>query len=112
MQSPRLRRLFAVAIGALTCAAMLGATSAVGASGRSYLNGTKPSWTTKAPKAGNVSALQQVSAKVWLAPRNAAQLTALASAVSDPSSAQYGHFISQAEYAAQFAPTASQVSAV
>src|SRR6188508_2307542 len=112
MQLPRLGRLLALAIGVLTCAAMLGATSAVGASGRSYLDGTKPSWTAKAPKAGNVSALQQVSAKVWLAPRNAAQLTALAKAVSDPNSSQYGQFISQAQYAAQYAPSASQVAAV
>ena len=112
MESPRLGRLLALAIGVLTCAAMLGATSAVGASGRSYLDGTKPSWTAKAPKAGNVSALQQVSAKVWLAPRNAAQLTALAKAVSNPNSAQFGQFISQAQYAAQYAPSASQVAAV
>ncbi len=112
MESPRLRRLFALAIGVLTCAAMLGASSAVGASGRSNLNGTKPSWTAKAPKAGNVSALQQVSAKVWLTPRNADQLAALAKAVSDPNSAQYGQFISESQYVAQFAPTASQVSAV
>jgi subtilase family serine protease len=112
MQSPRLRRLLALAIGALTCAALLGAGSAVGASGRSPLGGTKPSWTAKAPKAGNVSDLQQVGAKVWLAPRNAAQLAALAKAVSDPSSSQYGQFLTEAQYAAQFAPTASQVAAV
>jgi subtilase family serine protease len=112
MESPRLGRLLALAIGVLTCAAMLGATSAVGASGRSYLDATKPSWTAKAPKAGNVSALQRVGAKVWLAPRNAVQLTALAKAVSDPNSAQFGQFISEAQYAAQYAPTASQVAAV
>jgi subtilase family serine protease len=112
MKSPRPGRLLALAAGVLACAAMIGATSAVGASGRSSLSGTKPSWTAKAPKAGNVSAAQQVSAKVWLAPRNAAQLKALAQAVSDPNSAQYGQFISSADYAAQFAPTAAQVDAV
>src|SRR5919205_1827180 len=112
MQSPRLGRLLALAIIALTCAAVLGAGAATGANGRSDLKGTKPSWTAKAPKAGNVSALQQVGAKVWLAPRNAAQLAALAKAVSDPNSSQYGQFISEAQYAAQFAPTASQVAAV
>ena len=91
---------------------MFGAGSAVGASGRSTLNGTKPSWTAKAPKAGNVSATQQIVAKVWLAPRNAAQLASLAQSVSDPNSSQYGQFISESQYAAQFAPSASQVSAV
>jgi len=91
---------------------MFGAGSAVGASGRSTLNGSKPSWTAKAPKAGNVSATQQIGAKVWLAPRNAAQLASLAKAVSDPNSSQYGQFLSESQYAAQFAPTAAQVSAV
>ena len=112
MQLPRLGRLLALAIGVLTCAALLGATSAIGASGRSYLDGTKPSWTAKAPKAGNVSAVQQVGAKVWLAPRNAAQLTSLAKSVSNPNSTQYGQFISHAQYVAQYAPSASQVAAV
>ena len=110
MKSPRLGRLLALAVGVLTCAAMFGVTSAIGAGGRTYLNGTKPVWTAKAPKAGNVAGAQSVSAKVWLAPRNAAQLATLARAVSDPASSQYGQFISRAAYAAQFAPTAAQVA--
>lgn len=55
---------------------------------------------------------QLVHARVWLTPRNAAQLDALAQAVSDPSNAQYGQFISADQYAAQFAPTADQVGQV
>ena len=49
---------------------------------------------------------------MWLAPRDAAQLDALATAVSDPSSAQYGQFLSADQVRAQFAPTADQVTQV
>jgi subtilase family serine protease len=49
---------------------------------------------------------------VWLATRNAASLAALAAAVSDPSSSQYGHFLTDDEYVAQFAPTSAQVASV
>ncbi|MGG5257393.1 S53 family peptidase [Phycicoccus avicenniae] len=50
--------------------------------------------------------------KVWLAPRDAAGLRALAASVSDPASAQYGRFLDTAQYAARFAPSAATVSAV
>ena len=118
MKSLRLRGLAALAVSALACAAVLTATASGGsqssnaASGRFVLQGTKPSWTAAAPQTATVAASKQTSAKVWLAPRNAAQLDALAQAVSDPASSQYGRFISAAQYDAQFAPTAAQVSAV
>ena len=53
-----------------------------------------------------------IRAKVWLAPRNADALDALATAVSDPSSPQFGQFLSEPQYRAQFAPTADQVAQV
>jgi subtilase family serine protease len=90
-----------------------GGTTASGAdNGRHQLVGTKPAWTAAVKKAGNVAASTRLSAKVWLAPRNAAQLTALATAVSDPASAQYRRFLTHAQYVAQYAPTSAQVSAV
>jgi subtilase family serine protease len=76
------------------------------------LDGTKPAWTAGAAQKGSVARSQQESAKVWLAPRNAAQLTTLAKAVSDPASSLHRRFLSHDEYVAQFAPTASQVAAV
>ena len=81
-------------------------------SNRHVLPGTKPSWTTAAPQTAAVPAGRLVHARVWLTPRNAAQLDALAQAVSDPSSAQYGQFISADQYDAQYAPTSDQVSEV
>ena len=79
---------------------------------RHVLPDGKPSWISAVPQTGAVSAGQRVSAKVWLSPRNAAQLDAFAQAVSDPSSALYGRFITSAQYDQQFAPTAGAVAAV
>src|SRR5262249_22710337 len=69
-------------------------------------------WTAAAPQSGAVASSQKIAARVWLAPNNAAQLATLAKAVSDPSSAQYGQYLTTAQYDQQFAPTAAQVAAV
>lgn len=79
---------------------------------RHVLPDTKPSWTAAVQQTGTLSAGQPVTAKIWLSPRNAASLDTLAQAVSDPSSALYGKFLTSAQYAAQFAPSAAQVTAV
>jgi subtilase family serine protease len=73
------------------------------------MQGTRPSWTAVVPQTAVVPSADLVGAKVWLAPRNAAQLDALAQAVSDPASSQFGQFISDSQFQAQFAPTAAQV---
>lgn len=90
----------------------LAASTAAANRDRHVVPGGKPGWTAAATQTAAVPSSQQVSAKVWLAPRNQNQLTALAQAVSDPSSPQYGQFITPAQYAAQFAPTADQVASV
>jgi subtilase family serine protease len=106
-----LRRL-AVAVGGTGVVVALAASTAIAGHDRHVLPGGKPDWTAAAPQTAVVPASQQVSAKVWLAPRNAAQLTALAQSVSDPTSSQYQQFITPDQYTAQFAPTAAQVAAV
>jgi subtilase family serine protease len=106
--------LLIAAAGAVSVAALAAAAQAAGPNGpgRHVLPGTRPSWTAQVPQAAVVPSAQLVHAKVWLAPRNAAQLDALAQAVSDPSSSQFGQFISDDLYQAQFAPTAAQVAQV
>ena len=108
----RLARAACMAVG--VAAVFAAAASVAGAApGRHALRGGQPpAWTKRAPQLGAVSANKGVGAKVWLAPRNAAQLAALAQAVSDPSSAQYGQFLTEPQYVAQFAPTDDQVAAV
>jgi subtilase family serine protease len=107
----------AVAASGSVCFAMLAAASVAGAGsnapGRHVLPGTKPAWTAAVAATADVSASPAaIRAKVWLAPRDAAQLDALATAVSDPDDPQSGQFISEPEYRARFAPTAAQVAQV
>jgi subtilase family serine protease len=118
MPSLRLRRVVVALGGAATIAALVvtaGASARTngpfGAS-RHVVPGSKPSWTAVAPEAAAVPSGRLVHARVWLTPRNATQLDALAQAVSDPSSAQYGQFITADQYDAQYAPTAAQVGQV
>ena len=80
--------------------------------GRHILAGAKSSWASAVPKIANLGASQRLSAQVWLAPRNGAQLTALAAAVSDPSNALYTHYLTSRQYQTMFAPTPAQVAAV
>jgi subtilase family serine protease len=79
---------------------------------RHTLPGTKPAWAAAATKTSPVSARQTLSAKVWLASRDAAGLAALAQAVGNPSSSQYRQYLSHDEYMSRFAPTSAQVSAL
>lgn len=61
---------------------------------------------------GSAAAGRSIDVSVYLPTRNQAAADALVRAVSDPASAQYGHYLSPAQYAARFAPTAAQVSRV
>src|ERR1035437_6082793 len=87
MRSVRHRKM-GVAVAGLLCMAALAATAVSPAlaagQGRHVLAGAKPAWVGAVKKTADVPSGQKVSAKVWLAPRNAAQLDALARAVSDP----------------------------
>jgi subtilase family serine protease len=71
-----------------------------------------PSWATPAADAGAVPSSAELTATVYLAGRDAAGLTAYATAVSDPNSASYGKFLSPAAYKARFGSTPQQVAAV
>ncbi|MFH0175440.1 protease pro-enzyme activation domain-containing protein [Streptomyces cacaoi] len=79
---------------------------------RDTLAGTKPAWaTTKADK-GSTSDSAQVSARVYLAGRDATGLAAYAKAVSDPASPVYGKYLSAQQSQARFGATEAQVAAV
>ncbi len=54
-------------------------------------------------------AAQPITIDFALKPRNAGQIPALLQAISDPKSQMYGHYLTQAEYRAKFAPTQAQV---
>ena len=59
-----------------------------------------------------MAATQRLHIVVGLNPRNKAQLDALVAQIGKPGSAQFGHTITPAQFAATYAPTAAQVNAV
>ncbi|MCK1821031.1 S53 family peptidase [Streptomyces sp. XM83C] len=79
---------------------------------RDALAGTKPAWATAKADKGAAPDSAQVSARVYLAGRDAAGLAAYARAVSDPSSASYGRYLTPAQAQARFGATPAQVAAV
>jgi subtilase family serine protease len=110
-------RRFALPAVALLCVAVIGVTAAEAANGpaktsRQQLAGSQPAWTAAASQTGTVADSAQLHARVWLAPRNQAQLQALAQAVSIPGGSQYRQYLTSKQYDAQFAPTSRQVQAV
>ncbi|MGN6524387.1 MAG: protease pro-enzyme activation domain-containing protein [Actinomycetes bacterium] len=96
---------------ALPMAASVMPASAAGNS-KATVHGNAPAWATSSNLVGHASATQQLSIRVGLAPRDAAGAEAFAQAVSNPASSSYGHYLTPAQYAATYGPTASQTQAV
>jgi subtilase family serine protease len=112
MNAVRLR-IAAAIIGMFAVGVIVVGTAGAGNSpSRTTLLGSRPAWVPHVARTAIVPSSQHVDARVWLAPNNSAQLTSLAQAVSDPSSAQYRQYLTPAQYDAQFAPTSDQVAAV
>ncbi|WP_326760964.1 S53 family peptidase [Streptomyces phaeochromogenes] len=80
--------------------------------GRDTLQGTKPLWATAQADKGATADASRVSARVYLAGRDAAGLSAYAKAVSDPSSASYGKYLTAGQADARFGATKAQVAEV
>ncbi len=79
---------------------------------RQILQGTKPLWATAKADQGATADGKQVSARVYLAGRDAAGLAAYAKAVSDPQSASYGQYLSAKQAQERYGATQDQVDAV
>lgn len=71
-----------------------------------------PAWTAQAPVVGDVPADQTQHLTVALTLRDEAGAEALAAAVADPADAQYGKYVSSADWRARFAPSDDTVSQV
>ncbi|MEU6095347.1 S53 family peptidase [Streptomyces sp. NPDC047079] len=118
MRSNRAKARAGVSLAAtlplLTGALALGIPAAHAADnpGRASLTGTKPVWATAKADKGTASDSAQVSARVYLAGRDAAGLAAYAKAVSDPSSPLYGKYLNARQAQARFGATKAQVAAV
>ncbi|MCQ9136027.1 MULTISPECIES: S53 family peptidase [Streptomyces] len=79
---------------------------------RDTLAGTKPAWATAKADKGATADSAQVSARVYLAGRDAAGLAQYAKSVSDPHSAAFGKYLSAEQAQARFGATDAQVAAV
>jgi len=76
------------------------------------LRGSAPAWANSGNFAGAADLNGAVGFRVYLGWQNADAATALAHAVSDPNSSQYGQYLTSAQFRRQFAPSQSQVGAV
>jgi subtilase family serine protease len=116
MGSFRLPR-YGVVAGLLAGAGVLALTvmavpAAAAPQGRHPLHGSTSRWLHQARDLGATSSSQQVNFGVLLGMRDQAGAVAALQAISEPSSASYGHWLSNAEFDARYAPTRSDVAAV
>ena len=88
------------------------AGAATGPAGRDTLLGTKPLWATQKADKGDAPDADRVTARVYLAGRDAAGLAQYAKEVSDPNSASYGKYLSTKQADARFGATKQQVAQV
>ncbi len=77
----------------------------------SPLTQAPPVWATAGNLLGAIPPAQTVQLTLWLGLRDAAGAAAVGKAVSTPGNAAYRHYLTAAQFSAQFAPTAAQVSA-
>jgi subtilase family serine protease len=106
----RSKKLFlsATALTGLLCCASLPAS----AESASTVAGNVSPWALKAVKIGTAEDKRTVDIAVHMALRDPAGLKLSADSISNPASAEYGHYLSKAEIAARYAPDAADVDAV
>jgi subtilase family serine protease len=87
------------------------AVSALAASGQFVAHNTPP-YVSSAKILGSEDPAKTIEVSIWLNPHNPAQLDTLADLVSNPGSPRYRQFLSRAQFAARFAPTAEEAKSV
>ncbi|MDX6238095.1 MAG: hypothetical protein QOG10_2910 [Kribbellaceae bacterium] len=113
MRHAKSRAVATIAAAVLATSAMTwGESSSAAPSSRHRLAGSVPNWATAPSKVGEAPGSGNVGFRVYLGWRNSAGAESLATAVSTPGSAQYGRFLTPAEFRAHFAPSQADVSAV
>ena len=97
-----------LAVSAATVAS--GVPAAASTSGRMAVAGSLTPSVERAKPLGHVASGNQVSFDLVLNLRDAAGAKALVNAVSDPASAQYRHYLTDAQWIARYAPTQASVA--
>jgi subtilase family serine protease len=110
----RVSRTVCAAVGAAALVSVAAAGNALAAptNGRHALSGSVPSWAVAKNKVGTVPSTQQVTFRVYLENRGGDAAAAYARSVSTPGSADYGHFLTPAQFRSRYSPAQSDVDAV
>lgn len=106
------RKAFALLAVLVVIAMLPGNALAAAPAGKTVLHGSAPAWANSKNFTGAADPNGVVGFRVYLGWQNPAAAEALARAVSDPHSAQYGQYLSAAQFRKQFAPTQAQVASV
>jgi subtilase family serine protease len=104
------RALLVGLLGCLTLGSVAATASA--APGRKALHGSTPGWLGQAHNVGATPSAEQVNFGVLLSMRDQAGAQATLQAISDPTSASYGQWLSPAAFDAKYAPSGADVAAV
>ena len=92
---------------------LVSAGSAVAAPGRAAIPGTHPAWAvSRAGVTAPAVTTGSVNLRVYLTSQDPSGLAAYASAVSDPSNANYGNYLTTGQAQARFGATSAAVDAV
>ncbi len=113
VSTSRRSRVLACLVVASTAVA-LGAVSqqAAAAPARHTIPGSTPRWLNQARRVGTTPAASKVNFGILLHMRNSAAAQAQIQALSDPASASYGKWLTNAQFDAAYAPAKSDVAAV
>ena len=114
-QLPRAAAVAVALAGSLSLAAAGVAVASVASptarSGRIAVPNAQPR-LTRATATGNTGGSTTIDVKVYLADQNAAELDALVKAISTPGTAQYGRYLTTAQFRARYAPSTATVASV
>jgi subtilase family serine protease len=101
-----------VAGAAVLATAVLAGPATASSPSRHLLAGSAPRWVSHARTVGATPKRQQIAFGVLLRMRNQAAAVRTLQAVSEPTSAAYGRWLTNAQFDARYAPARSQVAAV
>jgi subtilase family serine protease len=106
------KTMLRLALPVLACSVCLTGALRAAPQGKAVLSGSSPKWATAQNLVSSTDSSTDVGFRVYLGWTDPAGAAALAAAVSDPTNAAYGHYLSPAQFRKQFAPTAANVAQV
>ena len=105
------QKVYAI-LAILMIVAMLPGSALAAQDPRTTLHGSAPAWANSNNYAGAADGNAYLGFRIYLGWQNASAAEALARAVADPNSAQYGQYLTPQQFRKQFAPSQSQVGAI